>query len=223
VRHTTAGSVYRTAARLALAVAVLAVALCAWEVLTARGGAADAQAAAAAAQNDAAVAQAITSLQLAELNDVIQPTATSQSQLVMLSRRTRVGVIALAARIEPSAPAAAARLRVEAQALDSQIHKLVAATAASNGQAVVDVNARVQQLASGMRTAVGSQEQLDAANARSNLQSLRSSRPVVVGLLFAVLALAAAVALTMRIGGDSGSSGAFGRAGDQAAARGGRS
>jgi hypothetical protein len=144
---------------------------------------------------------------------VIQPTATSQSQLVSLSTRTRTWVVALAARIEPNAPVPAARLKVEAQALDSQIRKLVAATAASNGQAVVDVNARVQQLASGMRTEVSSQEQLDAANARSNLQSLRSSRPVVIGLLIAVLALAAAIGLTTRIGRDSGGSGAFGRAG----------
>lgn len=219
MRHPPTGSVSRTAARLALAVAVLAVALCAWEAISVRGGSSDAQAAAAAAQNDAAVGQAITSLQLAELNDVIEPTATSQKQLLALSTRTRAWVIALAARIDPVAPAVAARLRVEVQALDGQIRRLVGATAASNGQAVVDVNSRVQALASSLRTAVSRQEQLDAADARSNLQSLRSSRPVVIGLLVALLALAVAVGLTIRIRRDPGSSAAFGRGGDQPAAR----
>ena len=199
MRHASAGSVYRTAARLALIAGALAVALCAWEVMSVRSGAADAQAAAAGAQSDAAVAQAITVLQLAELNNVIQPTATSQKQLLALSTRTRVWVLALAARVDTGAPAVAARLRVEAHLLDAQIHKLVAATAASDGQAVVDTNARVQRLASSMRSAVGRQQQLDTQAAHSNLQSLRSSRPVLIWLLIAVLALATAAALTLRL------------------------
>ena len=222
MRHVSTGSVYRTAARLALAAGLLAVALCAWEVLSVREGSADTQAAAAAAQNDAAIEQAITSLQLAELNNVIEPTATSQAHLVTLGKQTRAWVTALAVRIEPDAPAVAARLRVEVQLLDAQIRKLVAATAASNGQAVVDVNARVQQLASDMRSAVARQEQIDSVNARSNLQALRSSRPAVIGLVVAVLGLGAAAVLTLRLRRDSAKA-ALPGAGERPAARGGRS
>jgi hypothetical protein len=190
------GSAYRTAARIALLAGVLALGVCAWEVTAARDGAANAQATSAAAQTDAAVAQEITSLQLAELNNVIEPTATSQKQLLALSAHTRVLVRALAARMDTESPTAAARLRVEAGILDSEIGKLVAATAASNGQAVIDRNARVQQLASNMRTEVAGQQSLDAAAAHSDLQSLSSSRPVLIALLAAALALVAAAALT---------------------------
>ena len=50
-----------------------------------------------------------------------------------------------------------------------------------------------------MRSAVGRQQQLDTQAAHSNLQSLRSSRPVLIWLLIAVLALATAAALTLRL------------------------
>jgi len=196
VRSISAGSAYRTAARVALAVGLLALALSAWEVATARTGAAGAQAAASAAQDDAAVAQQITALQLAELNDVIQPTATSQKQLLSLGEQTRASVVALAARIDSVAPATAARLRIEAKLLDTELGKLVAATSASNGQAVVDGNARVQRLAASMRSEVEQQGQVDAREAHANLESLRSSQPIVIALLIAALALAAAAALT---------------------------
>ena len=223
MRYTGSGSTHLTAARIALAVAALALALCAWEVLSARSGATDAQAAAAAAQSDAAVAQAITTLQLAELNNVIEPTATSQKSLVALGVHTRAAVVALADRVDPGAPAVAARLRVEAQVLDSQIRKLVAATAASDGQTVIDVNVRVQLLASSMRATVSRQQQLDADATHSNLQSLRSSRPVLVGLVIAALALAVAAALFFRSGRRPGRPATWRRTGDHPAAPGGPS
>jgi NADH dehydrogenase/NADH:ubiquinone oxidoreductase subunit G len=223
VRRLAPGSAHRTAARIALAAGVLALAVCAWEVTAARSGAADAQVAGTAAQNDAAVAQAITSLQLAELNNVIEPTATSQKQLVAQAARTRALVSALAARVDADSPPIAARLRIEAQVLDSEIRKLVAATASSNGQAVMDVNARVQQLASSMRTEVSRQQQVDAGAAHSNLQSLRSSRPVMAGLVVALLALAAAALLTFGPGRGSGRTSTVRRRGDQTAPRGGPS
>ena len=223
MRHASAGSVYRTAARLALTAGVLAVALCAWEVVSVRSGAADAQAAATAAQSDAAVAQAITVAPAggAEQRD---PADGDLPEATACSQRAHPGLGAGAGRARRHGrAAAAARLRVEAQLLDAQIHKLVAATAASDGQVVVDSNAHVQRLASSMRSAVGRQQQLDTQAAHSNLQSLRSSRPVLIWLLIAVLALAAAALLTFGPGRGSGRTSTVRRRGDQPAPRGGPS
>ena len=109
-------------------------------------------------------------------------------------------MVALAARVDPAAPAVAARLRVEAQMLDSQIRKLVAATAASDGQAVVDSTPASSSWHRACASTVSRQEQLDADATHSNLQSLRSSRPVLAGLVIAGLALALAAALFYRSG-----------------------